>query len=165
MADPIREAEIKERIKHYLVLFDGYSSAIEGIRKTCDIPPKELKKLPKDIQLIRKKQKENARKVHELQERGEQMRDGKEKNKKLKKIQEKIYDLNSENLALEMNLKDAKQREDVIQGCEGEAWVVEERLKGDYKAILVKLLNAKKMFPEIYRMVEDELEIHFLTPL
>lgn len=161
---PTPEA-IKESIRQYLMQVDGFSKAIEDIRKKCFIPRAELEKLPKRVKEARQVQEKIFDELQGLEYQLESAINKQNPSmKKLDKIHDKIQEKRQQLLDAEDRLNKLEGNLEIHESCQNDGDEIEESLREDYQAVVQKLLNARKMFPDLYKEVEDETGIHFFTP-
>jgi chromosome segregation ATPase len=162
--NPVRD-DIFDSIKYYLYQFESYSKAIAEIQKLCDIPQDELKKLPKEMQDIKLKQKTLSNQIIEESSKLKGLINQQKKNaRKIEKVYQDMNDLNVKLLEIDEKLKALNLARDSAKACDEVGSEVKSALSTQYKIVLDKLKEARIKYPDIYKQVEDETGIHFFTP-
>nr|MDO8111708.1 hypothetical protein [Candidatus Sigynarchaeota archaeon] len=162
--DPMRDT-IKTSIKQYLVQFDTYAKAIEGLKIKCNIPKEQLERLPQKFQKVNAEKRQLVDEIMAEEAQFKNFAGQAQPNlKKLERIHEKIGNLQVKLLEKEDDLKKLRNEEETAKGCEETAPSLNECMSKEYKQVFEKLAQARKKFPDIYQEAESEVDIHFLTP-
>jgi chromosome segregation ATPase len=160
-----RDNRLKAEIKQLLFQFESYSKAISEIQKMCDISPDDLEKLPREIQEMKQKQQKISGQIITASTALKSLiNQDKQNMRKIENLFQNMNDLKVKLLEIDAKLKAMSTTEQSAKACSEAGTDVKVTLSAQYKLVLDKLREARKRFPDIYKEVEAETNIHFLTP-
>ena len=154
---------IKKSIKDQLLKFDGLSRKIEDYKKAMTIDPNIKGELEQKLhQLDKRQEKVHKNLNNEEYKYNNLLNDRNSSLKKLEKQMAKVSEIKTQFKVIENEVLDIKRQLGTINNLDAMK-AKQKEIKGDYKMVVKNLMNMQQKFPDVYKEIEKETGVYFLT--